>query len=298
MHRAIRAVAASVAAAVTAVTLSACGGAQSTDKTDTADAQAESLLTRIEAGEVTIGTKFDQPGLGLRGDDGTMSGLDVDIATHVVNAIAEDHGWSAPEITWKEALPAKREEMITSGDVDMVAATYSINQERAGQVSFGGPYLLTYQALMVPNADTDINGMNDLDGKVLCSAAGSWPAEMLITTLPDIDMKERDTYSQCIEELRSGSVDAVTTDELILAGYAASNPGEFRIVELTVRGAPLSMERYGIGVRKGDGEATDAINKALQAMLDDGTFDHLVTSNIANGVKVEKDVPGDLSYLN
>lgn len=295
MHRAIRAVAASVAAAVAAVTLSACGGAQSADPTD---AKAEGLLSRIEAGEVTIGTKFDQPGLGLRGDDGEMSGLDVDIATHVVNAIAEDNGWSAPDITWKEAVPANREKMLTSGDVDMVAATYSINQQRANKVSFGGPYVLTYQALLVPNADTAINGMDDLDGKVLCSATGSWSAQMLITTLPDIEMKEHDTYSACIEELRSGSVDAVTTDELILNGYAASNPGEFRIVELTDRGAPLSMERYGIGVRKGDGEATDAINKALEAMLDDGTFDHLVASNIADGVNVEKDIPGDLSYLN
>lgn len=281
MHRAIRRAAASVVTAA-ALTIVACGGSDDYP-------EAEGLLSRIESGEVTVG---------MREDTAAMGKLDEDIATRVINAIAEDRGWDAPEITWKETLPAEREDSLRSGEVDMVAATYSIYHERANEVSFGGPYAITHQALLVKNENTDINGLNDVDDKVLCSAAGSWSAEMMITTVTNIEMHERDTYTECVDELRSGQADGVTTDELILHGYAAENPGEFRIVELTDRGAPLTMERYGIGVRKDDTEATEAINTALQAMIDSGTFDRLVSANMPDGVRVEKDVPGDLAFLN
>ena len=281
MHRAIRRAAASAVTAA-ALTLAACGGSDDTP-------EAEGLLSRIQSGEVTVG---------MREDTTAMGKLDEDIATHVINAIAEDRGWDAPEITWKETLPTHREESLRSGEVDMVAAAYSIYHERANEVSFGGPYAITHQALLIPSGNTEINGLNDLHGKVVCSAAGSWSAEMIITTLTDTEMREHATYTECVDDLRSGQVDGVTTDELILQGYAADNPGEFRIVELLDRGAPLTMERYGIGVRKDDTEATDAMNKALQAMLDDGTFDRLVSANMPDGVTVEKDVPGDLAFLN
>lgn len=282
MHRAIRRAAASAAVATAALTLAACAG--SDDNPD-----AAGLLTRIESGEVTVG---------MREDTAAMGELEKDIASHVISAIAEDRGWDAPEITWKETLPAKREEMIESGAVDMIAATYSIYQERAEKVSFGGPYAITHQALLIASGNTEINGLNDLRGKTVCSAAGSWSAQMIVTTQRDTKVRERDTYTECIDELRSGQVDGVTTDELILQGYAADNPGEFRIVELMDRGSPLTMERYGIGVRKDDTEATDAINKALEAMLDDATFDHLTATHMPDGVRVEKDVPGDLGFLN
>lgn len=282
MHRAIRRAVASAATAAAALALVACGGSDDTP-------EAEGLLSRIQSGEVTVG---------MREDTAAMGKLDEDIATHVINAIAEDRGWDAPEITWKETLPTEREESLRSGEVDMIAAAYSIYHERANEVSFGGPYTITHQALLIPSGNTEINGLNDLHGKVVCSAAGSWSAEMIITTLTDTEMREHATYTECVEDLRSGQVDGVTTDELILQGYAADNPGEFRIVELMDRGAPLTMERYGIGVRKDDTEATDAMNKALQAMLDDGTFDRLVTANMPDGVTVEKDVPGDLAFLN
>ncbi|MEH0146301.1 transporter substrate-binding domain-containing protein [Corynebacterium sp. Q4381] len=282
MHRAIRRAAASVVTAAAALTLAACSGSDG-------NPEAEGLLARIESGEVTVG---------MREDTSAMGKLDEAIATHVINAIAKDRGWDAPEITWAETLPAKREEMLTSGEVDMVAAAYSIYQERAEKVSFAGPYAITHQALLIAAGNTEIDGLNDLRGKVVCSATGSWSAQMILTTQRDTEVRERDTYTECVDELRSGRVDGVTTDELILQGYAANNPGEFRIVELVDRGTPLTMERYGIGVRKDDTQVTDEINKALGAMLDDGTFDRLTATHMPDGVEVEKDVPGDLAYLN
>lgn len=103
---------------------------------------------------------------------------------------------------------------------------------------------------------------------------------------------------KCVDELRSVHIDGVTTDELILQGCAADNRGEFRIAELMNHGAPLTMERYGIDVHKDATEATDEINNGLEAMLNDATFDHLTATRMPDGVKVERDVPGDLGFLN
>ena len=179
----------------------------------------------------------------------------------------------------------------------MITATYSINKSRAESVNFGGPYLLTHQALLIQDANTDINGLDDLDGKILCSVSGSTPAQKVKDALPGVQLQEYDTYSSCVEALRQGNVDALTTDATILGGYAAQSPGTFKLVELEKDGKPFTNEYYGIGLKKDDAAATEAINKALQAMYDDGSFDKFVDANIDGGTGVTKETPGDLSFL-
>ncbi|GAA1167735.1 ABC transporter glutamine-binding protein GlnH precursor [Corynebacterium glaucum] len=297
MNRATRIMAATAAAALS-LSIAACGGSDSSSSGGDGGASGEGLLSHIEAGNVTLGTKYDQPGLGLREPDGSMSGLDVDIATYVVNSIAKDNGWNEPTITWRETPSAQRETLIQNGEVDMITATYSVNKSRSETVNFGGPYLLTHQALLVQDANTDINGLEDLDGKILCSVTGSTPAQKVKDTLPGVQLQEYDTYSSCVEALRQGNVDALTTDATILGGYAAQSPGTFKLVDLEKDGKPFTDEHYGIGLKKDDTAATEAINKALQAMYDDGSFDKFVDENIDGGQGVEKAKPGDLSFLN
>lgn len=297
MNRATRIMAATAAAALS-LSIAACGGSDSSSSGGDGGASGDGLLAHIEAGNVTLGTKYDQPGLGLREPDGSMSGLDVDIATYVVNSIAKDNGWNEPTITWRETPSAQRETLIQNGEVDMITATYSINKSRSETVNFGGPYLLTHQALLVQDANTDINGLEDLDGKILCSVTGSTPAQKVKDSLPGVQLQEYDTYSSCVEALRQGNVDALTTDATILGGYAAQSPGTFKLVDLEKDGKPFTDEHYGIGLKKDDAEATEAINKALQAMYDDGSFDKFVDENIDGGQGVEKAKPGDLSFLN
>lgn len=278
-------------AAAAAPVLVACGGS------DGEGTGSDGLLGAIESGTVTIGTKYDQPGLGLRNPDGSMSGLDVDIAEYVVNSIAADNGWEQPTIEWRETPSAQRETLIQNGEVDIIAATYSINAGRAESVNFGGPYLLTHQALLTRADDTDITGLDDLDGKLLCSVTGSTPAQQVKEALPGVQLQEYDTYSSCVEALRQGNIDAMTTDATILGGYGAQSPGEFQVVELEQDGEPFSNEYYGIGLTKDDEEATDAINKALEAMLADGSFDSFVSANLEGGEGVNPATPGDLSFL-
>ncbi|OHO32221.1 glutamate-binding protein [Corynebacterium sp. HMSC034B08] len=289
MKRTARFASTTAAALLAATTLVACGGDSAGD--------AEGLLAQIEAGNVTLGTKYDQPGLGLREADGSMTGLDVDVATYVVNHIADENGWEHPEITWRETPSAQRETVLQNGEVAAIAATYSINKSRSEAVDFGGPYLLTHQALLVRSDDADITGLESLDGRILCSVTGSTPAQKVKDTLPGVQLQEYDTYSSCVEALRNGNVDALTTDATILGGYSAQSPGDFKVVELKKDGEEFTNEHYGVGLKKEDAGALEAVNKALNALYEDGSFDKFVNDNLDGGQGVEKDKVGDLSFV-
>ena len=107
---------------------------------------------------IVIGTKFDQPGLGLKNPDGTFSGFDVDVAKYV----AEQLGYNPDNIEWKESPSAQRETLIQNGQVKFIVATYSITDARKEKVDFAGPYLVTGQSLLVKADNTDITGPESL----------------------------------------------------------------------------------------------------------------------------------------
>ncbi|MGB3354529.1 MAG: glutamate ABC transporter substrate-binding protein [Mycobacterium sp.] len=221
---------------------------------------------------IVIGTKFDQPGLGMQNPDGTMSGFDVDVATYVAGEL----GYTPEQIEWKEAPSAQRENLIQNGQVSFIAATYSITDARKEKVAFAGPYLITGQSLLVSSDNTDITGAASLENnKILCSVSGSTPAQKIKDEYPGVQLQQYDTYSACIEALRNGAVDAVTTDEVILAGYAAQSPGDFKIV-----GEQFSEERYGIGLKLDDAEMRTQINDALTKMEESGAWKEAFDKNL------------------
>ncbi|MBV7293267.1 glutamate ABC transporter substrate-binding protein [Corynebacterium sp. TAE3-ERU16] len=292
MNKFIRNTLAITAAGAMALSLAACG--------DSNDSDSAGLLGAIESGKVNVGTKFDQPGLGLRTPDGTFTGLDVDVATYVVNHIAEENNWNTPEITWKETPSAQRETMIKNGEVDMIAATYSINASRAEAVNFAGPYLITHQALLVRKDDDKISSLEDLDrGGKLCSVSGSTPAQKVKDALPGVQLQEYDTYASCVEALSQGKVDAVSTDATILYGYASQYDGQFSVIEMVKPdGEAFTDEYYGIGMMKDDAAATDAVNEALSEMYSSGEFIKFLNKNLGDDASVvEEGTPGDLSFL-
>ena len=258
-----------VVIALLAAVLAACGSSD-----------ARNLLDSIRDGKVILGTKYDQPGMGLQKPDGSIIGFDAAVSEYVVNHIADEMGVDHPTITWRETPSAQRETLIGNGEVDMIAATYSINKDRSSKVDFAGPYLVTYQGLLVREDDETLNSLEDLNnGRKLCSVTGSTSAQNVKAQLPGVQLQEYDTYSSCVEALRRGKVDALTTDETILAGYSNWYPDEFKLVAMTYpndacvkdafkkAGAPFSTERYGIGMAKEYPEAVEAANRAIKAML-------------------------------
>lgn len=222
--------------------------------------------------KIRIGIKFDQPGLGLKkGNDYT--GMDVDVATYVAKAL----GHSEDSITWVQAPSAQRETLISTGQVDLVVATYSITDARKEKVSFAGPYFIAGQDLLVRADDSSITGKDALNGKKLCSVTGSTSAQKVQKDVPGVNLQEFGTYSECVAALVSGTIDAVTTDDTILAGYAAQEQykGKLKVV-----GAPFSEERYGIGLKKGDTQLCQQVTDAIKKMTTDGAWQKAVDDNL------------------
>ena len=223
--------------------------------------------------KLVIGVKADQPGLGLRTPDGTFTGFDIDVAKYV----AKELGVDEKDITFKEAVSANREAFLQQGQVDMVVATYSINDARKQKVSFAGPYLVAGQALLVRKDNKNITGPQSLNGKKLCSVAGSTSAQLIKDKYAkDVQLQEERTYSACVDRVLSGQLDAVTTDNSILYGYAAQHPGKLRVV-----GSPFSQEKYGIGLKKDDKKGREAVNDALAKMVSDGSWNVALKANLS-----------------
>lgn len=123
------------------------------------------------------------------------------------------------------------------------------------------------QDLLVNKDNDDIHGPGDLNGKKVCSAAGSTPYQRIQADYPKAILVAYDTYSICVDNLLTYQVDAVTTDDTILMGYAAKVPDELKLV-----GKPFSKEPYGIGVPKGDNTLRFALDDAIEAHEKNGDW--------------------------
>ena len=175
----------------------------------------------VTDGKITIGIKFDQPKLGFK-DGATYTGFDVDVATY----IAGELGFSPDKIVFVESVSAQRETLLQNHQVDIIVATYSITDARKEKVQFAGPYFIAGQDLLVKVDNTTITGPESLDGKKLCSVTGSTPAQNIKDNYSQgVQLVEQTTYSECVQALKADRVDAVTTDDIILAGLAAASAG-------------------------------------------------------------------------
>ncbi|MEP7738605.1 glutamate ABC transporter substrate-binding protein [Nocardioides sp. 31GB23] len=257
---------AAFAGVVLAGSLAACGGDSESEPEVVTDAEFEAGTTMAElseAGSMTVGTKFDQPGFGLLGLEDTPEGFDVEVAKIIAGAM----GIAPEDIEWKQASSDIREQVIEDGDVDMVVATYTINEERAERITFAGPYYEAGQQLMVTADNDSIEGPEDIadnpDMKV-CSVTGSTPSEQIKEYLASDDQLVLfDIYDKCADALGNGQVDIVTTDNVILLGFVDESGGDFKLV-----GEQFTEEPYGIGIEKGDTEFCEFINETLAANED------------------------------
>jgi glutamate transport system substrate-binding protein len=250
----------------------ACGDDKKDSSTATTSAKptfaAGSTMAALQAkGKIVVGTKFDQPGFGLRNPTtGDVEGFDVQIAKLIGKAIFGS-SFSAANIQFVESVSANRETYISNGTVDIVAATYTINDARKAIVGFAGPYFVAKQDIMVKTADSTVTGVTDLNGKKVCTVKGSTSEKNVRAQAPTADVTLFTTYSQCAEALTDGRVVAVTTDNTILAGLVKTSNGAFKLV-----GKPFSDEPYGIGLKKGDEAFRTFLNTTLEKIFKNGDW--------------------------
>lgn len=228
-----------------------------------------------QKGRVTVGVKEDQPQLGFRDPASNQySGFDVEIARLIAAQLGFD---PKTQIDYKPVPSTSREQAIINGEVDYYVGTYTINDKRKAQVGFAGPYFMAGQDLLVRKDNTDITGSEALKGKRVCSATGSTPIQRIKEqqlTEPG-NIVEFQRYSECVQQLLDGQVDALSTDDAILKGYAAEDPDKLKVV-----GKPFSEEPYGVGLAKDDAALRSKINDIVEQSAANGEWKRLYDATL------------------
>jgi ABC-type amino acid transport substrate-binding protein len=239
------------------------GGASGAAATPAASVEkfaADSTLGKIQAkGEITIGVKFDVPPFGVKNPQtGDVEGFDVEMG----KAVAAKLGVKPKFI---EAISDNRIPFLEDGTADLILSTMTINEERVQQIEFSDPYFIARGRVLVPG-DSSITGVSDLSGKNVCTALGSTYEANLKKQVPDAKLKLVDSYSECLELVQNGAVDAVSTDDVILTGMIIQDD------TLKLVGEQLTQEPYGAGIKKGETEMVDFVNGVFKELKDNGTW--------------------------
>lgn len=261
-------------AALTALALAVVGaGCGDDDEDSDAPAAAEKPAAKVEKqpagtamariqdkGTIRIGVKYDVPPFGFKNPrNDAIEGFDIDFG----KAVADKLGVK-PE--YVEAISDNRIPFITKGTVDLVLSTMTINEERAGEIGFTDPYFIAHGRVLVKK-DSGIASTDDLAGKTVCTALGSTYEETLKKQVPKAKRKLVDTYSECLELIQNGAVQAVSTDDVILTGMIIQDDS-LQLIEAE----PLTVEPYGGGFKKGDAKFATFLNGVLEEYKGDNRW--------------------------
>lgn len=220
----------------------------------------------VQKGKLVVGVKYDQPGFGLLDPvKNRPDGFDVAVAKEVGRAL----GLQENQVELVEAVSANRVPYLQEDRVDLVVATMTINDDRKQQVDFSRPYYQAGQSILVKKENTDIKSVTDLNGKKVCSVQGSTSEKTVKERAPQSELLSLTGYAACVTSLKDGRVAAVSTDDIILAGFAAADPA------LKLVGGQFTKEPYGIGVKKGKADLVRFLDQVIAGMLSDGRWDRI-----------------------
>jgi aspartate/glutamate/glutamine transport system substrate-binding protein len=240
------------------------------------------LDTIKQRGKLIVGVKYDQPGFGLNDPiSKKLEGFEVDMAREFAKGLLG----SADKVEFIESVSANRIPFLQEDKADIVIATFTINNQRKQQIDFSDVYYVAQQKLLVKKG-SPIKSVADLAGKNVATVQGSTSEKNLSEKAPQAKPLLFGKYSEAFVALGNGQADAVTTDDVILAGLklTASNPANYEIV-----GDGFSSEPYGIGIKKGRTELLTYVNGTLAAMKTDGRWKSLYDKYVkpATGTSAE-----------
>jgi ABC-type amino acid transport substrate-binding protein len=248
-------------ACVLALVGAACGDdTEPTDGGEPTEFPAGSTMAELqEAGEITIGVKFDVPPFGFKNPQtDAVEGFDVDLG----KAIADELG---VEPTFIEAISDNRIPFLVDGTADLILSTMTITTDRDAEIDFSIPYYIAEGRVLVPEG-SDITGVEDLAGATVCTATGSTYEENLAQNAPDAELRLVDTYSECLELIQTDAVDAVSTDDVILTGMIIQDE------TLKLVGDGYTIEPYGAGIAEGDTAFKEFVDGVITDYLADGRW--------------------------
>jgi len=254
-------------AAVMAVSLSACGGGEKAAEPNKEGGAATNAVDQIKArGKLVAGVKYDLNLFGLKDPaSGKVEGFDIDLAKAVAKKIfGDENKLELKEVTSKTRIP-----MLKNGEIDMIVATMTVNEERKKEIDFSDIYFMAGQSLLVKK-DSKINGIKDLGkGTKVLTAKGSTSAKNIREKAPDAQILEFENYAEAFTALKAGQGDALTTDNSLLFGMVKQDPN-YRVTTET-----FTEEPYGIGMRKNEPDFVKLVNDVIKEMKDNGEYDKL-----------------------
>jgi polar amino acid transport system substrate-binding protein len=237
------------------------------DGTETEQTQTE---TETEAQQTIVaGTAPGFPPFEYK-ENGELVGFDVELTEEIVSRTDfEFGGWETFE--FDSLIPA-----LGNENIDLIAAAMTITDERDQQIDFSDPYYEANQAVLVRSeGDFSPSSREDLSGHVVGAQSGTTgegEIDKMIEEgiLSEGNKRTYDNYTLAVQDLENGNVDAIVVDVPVAENFAESrNVG----VAFTIE----TGEQYGFGIREDDDSRQEAVNAGLQAVVDDGTFDDLIS---------------------
>lgn len=236
-----------------------------TDEAATDASDAGSAVEAIKArGVLHYGTEDSALGFGyLNPETNEYEGLEADLGRLIAQELGVD-------VEFTTVVTNTRGPLIDSGDVDMVAATFTITDERKQSYDFTEPYYVDAQSVIV-NKDSGLKTIDDFDGKKIAMSAGGTEKDSISAiTDANIEFVEFADFSEAKLALTAGTVDGFAADSSILQSYVDDDT-EF--IE-----TKFSPQPYGIATKKGSDLST-YVNELVQKWLEDGTIDGLIEKN-------------------
>ncbi|MGK5552689.1 substrate-binding periplasmic protein [Actinomadura kijaniata] len=212
---------------------------------------------------VNVGLMTDLPGWSrFEPSSNVRSGFQYDLMSWLAN---EMNFKAVPvDVTFEQRIPA-----IQDGRIHVMLANLAITDARREQVTFAGPYMINEQSVMTRKSGVRIRKAEEMADKTVCTMSGTTSMEILDKRLGGrINVVVRSGLAQCVEELRTGRVDAVSTAHLNLVGFAQEDKN------LKVEGFHFGeQDRFGIGLRHGDVKSCELFRIKLRGFLTSGAWD-------------------------
>ena len=270
----------------------ACGGGDESPEPQSGNGNGGGDQPQFEAGttmaklqdegKVVIGVKYDVPPFGFQNPEtGEVEGFDVDLGKIIASELGV-------EAEFEEAISDNRIPFLQDGTVDLILSTMTITTDRDTEIDYSRPYFIAHGRILAPKG-SDIKGIDDLNGKRVCTALGSTYESTIEEQAPDADLELVDSYSECTELLQNESIDAISTDDVILTGMIIQDES------LELVGDQLTVEPYGVGIAQGDKELKAFVDGVVDEFLQGGEFDRLYEKWVGQYIGEPADDPAKMT---
>lgn len=221
-----------------------------------------------DRGVLKAGVKVDVPKFGYKDPKTSqISGFEIDL----VKAIAKKIFGDETKVDLQAVTAKTRGPLIDSGEVDLVAATFTVTDERKKSYNFSEPYFTDAVGLMVKKSSgiTDLKGLN---GKKIGVAQSATSKQAILDEAAKqgvkVSFSEFATYPEIKAALDSGRVDCFSVDGAILNGYLDDST--------TILSQKFNPQNYGIASKKGNDGLAKVINDTITEMKSSGELQKLI----------------------